>query len=251
MTLDNPSENRISRAVFADLGRAARQAARSDCRALLIRADGEDFSWGGDFMEWPSLTTNIAKRERFGFSNGILQMIESLPFPTIAAVHGRAFGGGFELALHADLIIASESARLRFSEATLGVAPLAGGIQRVAERAGRAVAARLVMLSEEMSAIEAARLNVVAKIVPDDKLEGEALALAGKLAKGPTRAHAVSKLVLSAWSTSGVRAADEVMISAVCDLLATRDAEAGVASAIEARKAVNRDQRSISAVLDR
>src|SRR5277367_4391847 len=162
MTLDNPPENRINRNFYGALEDAARLATQNNCRALLIRAAGNDFSLGGDFTEWPSLTTHSLKRERFGFSNGILQMIEALPFPTIAAVQGRAFGGGFELTLHADLIVAARSARFRFPEVTLGMSPLAGGLARVAERAGRATAARLVMLSEEISAEEAARLNIVA-----------------------------------------------------------------------------------------
>jgi len=237
LILDNPPENRINRSLYGDLDAAAREAVQSGCRALLLRGEGSDFCFGGDFTEWSSLTTHTLKRERFGYSNGILQTLESLPIPTVAAVHGRAFGGGFELAMHTDLIICAQSARFRFPEVTLGVSPLAGGVQRVAERAGRAAAAALVMLSEEISAEQAERLNIVAKVVPDQELEQTGLALARKLSTGPTRAHVVTKLVLSAWSTGGVRAADEVMIEAVCGLLATEDAEDAVAAAIEARGA--------------
>src|SRR5277367_709048 len=175
VTLDNPPENRINRSLYEALESAMRQAARSHCRGLLIRAEGSDFSLGGDFTEWPSLTTHEAKRERFGFSNRILQMIEALPFPTVAAVQGRAFGGGFELALHADVIVSARTARFRFPEVTLGMSPLAGGPQRVAERAGRAAGARLVMFSEELSGAEAARLNIVAKVVPDEELDRRSL----------------------------------------------------------------------------
>jgi enoyl-CoA hydratase/carnithine racemase len=203
----------------------------------LFRGNGTDFCLGGDFREWPHLANHAARRERFGFSNGVLNAIESLSIPTVTQVHGRAFGGGFELALHTDFIIAGESASFRFSEATLGVAPLAGGVQRVAERAGRAVASRLVMLSEEISAAEALAMNIVTKVVPDAHLMDAAFEQAVKLAAGPTRAYAVTKSILSSWSAGGVRAADEAMIEHVSVLLATDDVQRGVASAIDAIEA--------------
>lgn len=237
ITLDRPPQNRLTRPLFAALDQFSRQAVRDGARCVLFRGNGTDFCLGGDFREWPHLGTHAARRERFGFSNGVLNAIESLSIPTIAQVHGRAFGGGFELALHTDLIIAGESAKFRFSEATLGVAPLAGGVQRVAERAGRSVASRLVMLSDEISAGEAMAMNIVAKVVPDDRLEAVAFEHAVKLASGPTRAHAVSKAILSAWSAGGVRSADEAMIEHVSVLLATDDVQRGVSSAIKAIEA--------------
>lgn len=237
ITLDRPSQNRLNRPLFAQLDAAMRRGIREGARCLLFRGAGADFCLGGDFREWPHLVDHAARRERFGFSNGVLNAIESASIPTVTEVHGRAFGGGFELALHTDFIIAGESARFRFSEATLGVAPLAGGVQRVAERAGRNAAARLVMLSEEISASEALALNIATKVVPDAQLPATAFQLAVRLAAGPTRAHAVTKSILSAWSAGGVRAADEAMIEHVSVLLATDDVQRGVASAIEAIEA--------------
>ncbi|MEJ2800798.1 enoyl-CoA hydratase/isomerase family protein [Comamonadaceae bacterium PP-2] len=237
ITLDRPPQNRLTRPLFAQLDAGMRRAIREGARCLLFRGAGTDFCLGGDFREWPHLADHAARRERFGFSNGVLNAIESVSIPTVTEVHGRAFGGGFELALHTDFIIAGESARFRFSEATLGVAPLAGGVQRVAERAGRSVAARLVMLSDEISAGEALALHIATQVVPDALLPATAFDLAVKLAAGPTRAHAVTKSILSAWSAGGVRAADEAMIEHVSVLLTTDDVQRGVASAIEAIEA--------------
>ncbi|HEV2649886.1 MAG TPA: enoyl-CoA hydratase/isomerase family protein, partial [Rhizomicrobium sp.] len=234
VSLQRPPQNRLTRQVFSDIGSSVRKLVRAGIRALLIRGDGPDFCLGGDFREWRSLTTHLERRERFGFSNGILNMIESLAIPTVTAVHGRAFGGGLELALHTDLIIAGNSATFRFPEVTLGVAPLAGGVQRVAERAGRSVATRLVMLGEEIGAEEASRLNLVTRVVADEQLDEAALELAKRLARGPTRAHAVTKAILSTWSASGVRAADEVMIEQVSGLVATEDVVRGIESAAKA-----------------
>lgn len=237
ITLDRPPQNRLTRTLFTQLDAAVRRAVREGARCILLRGAGADFCLGGDFREWPNLPDHAARRERFGFSNGVLNAIESLSIPTVTQVHGRAFGGGFELALHTDFIVAGESARFRFSEATLGVAPLAGGVQRVAERAGRSTAARLVMLSEEITAAEAQALQLVTHVAPDAALADAALRLAQRLAAGPTRAHAVTKSILSAWSAGGVRAADEVMIEHVSVLLATDDVQRGVASAIAAAEA--------------
>lgn len=237
VTLDRAPQNRVNRQVFAQLDQAVRRGVREGARCVLFRGKGNDFCLGGDFREWPHLDSHAARRERFGFSNGVLNAIESLSIPTVSQIHGRAFGGGFELALHTDIIVAGHTAKFRFTEATLGVAPLAGGAQRIAERAGRAVAARLVMLSEEISASEAVALNIATKMVPDDQLEASAYALALQLASGPTRAHAATKSILSAWSAGGVRAADETMIEHVSVLLATDDVRRGVASAITAMEA--------------
>ncbi|EHP41014.1 enoyl-CoA hydratase/isomerase [Cupriavidus basilensis OR16] len=234
VTLNRPPQNRLNRPLYAELEAAVRQGVREGARCMLFRSNIDDFCLGGDFREWPHLQTHSARRERFGYSNGILNAIESLPIPTISQINGRAYGGGFEFALHTDLIIAAESARFRFTEATLGVSPLAGGVQRIAERCGRSVAARLVMLSEEITAAEALSLNIVAKVVADEQLAEVALAHAEGLAAGPTRAHAVTKSMLGAWSAGGVRGADEVMIEHVSVLVATDDVQRGVSSAIKA-----------------
>jgi enoyl-CoA hydratase len=95
----------------------------------------------------------------------------------------------------------------------------------------------MVMLSELMTAEEAYRIGIVACVVPDAELQAKAGAMAEQLSKGPTRAHEATKLVIGTWSTSGVRAADEVMIGAVVDLLDTRDCRAGIDAAIEAHAA--------------
>jgi enoyl-CoA hydratase/carnithine racemase len=88
--------------------------------------------------------------------------------------------------------------------------------------------------SREVSAAEALRLGLVADVVPDARLAEVAETHAAALAQGATRAHAVTKSILGAWSSGGVRAADEVMIEQVSVLLATDDVQRGVASAIPA-----------------
>ena len=145
----------------------------------------------------------------------------------IAAVQGDCFGGGFEIALRADVIIATESARFRHPEATLGVITLLGGVQRVAERAGRARAARWALTAEPVSAAEALAAGVIAEVVPDDELESTTARWAQLLARGATRPHAAHKQLLQAWSDGGVEAADALIPELTTQLMRTEDAQRG------------------------
>ncbi|WP_372571665.1 enoyl-CoA hydratase/isomerase family protein [Ruegeria jejuensis] len=234
ITLDREPQNRVNRQVAAELGHAVSAAAQSGARALIVRAEGDNFCWGGDFREWPQFSDYLKRRERWTLSNGALIALENLPIPTISVVHGNAFGFGFELALHTDMIIAGESAQFRFPEATIAVFPLAGGAQRIAERAGRNAAARLVMLTEIIDAAEAYRLNLLTKVLPDAELQSGAMEIAVKLASGPTRAHAATKMMLTAWASGGVPNADAQMIELIPNILATDDVETAIKSAAEA-----------------
>jgi enoyl-CoA hydratase/carnithine racemase len=234
LEFESEPQNRLSRSLFEKLAVALSEAERCGVRALLIRSVGADFCKGGDFREWPTLRSHLERRERFAMSNAVLSRIERLPFPTVVAVQGAAHGGGFEVALRADLVVAAVSATFRFPEATVGVHPLAGGVQRVAERAGRAVATRLVMTSEVIGASEAQQLGLIAYVEPDGTLYERAEELARRLATGPTRAHASTKLLLDAWSTVGVEGADTQMVELNSTILATQDVARGVAVATAA-----------------
>lgn len=228
VVLHRPPENRANRQLVTDLGEAVREAALSEVRVLVVKAEGEDFCLGGDFREWPTYDSYLKRKERWQFSNGILSALESLPIPTIASVQGRAFGFGFELALRADFIIASEQATFRFPETTIAVFPLAGGVQRIAERVGRNAANRIVMLAESLPAAEAHRLGIVSKVVPHDQLAAKTVELAMKLAEGPTRAYAATKGVLAAWASGGIAHADAQMMELIPVVLDTEDVRAGI-----------------------
>src|SRR6185295_717467 len=110
---------------------------------------------------------------------------EQVSVPVIAAVHGLCFGGGFELALRADVLFAGESARFGHPEQTLGIVTLLGGIHRVAARAGRARAMEWALTSEPVPAAEMAEASVVNRVVPDEQVFAEALAFPRRVAQGP------------------------------------------------------------------
>jgi enoyl-CoA hydratase/carnithine racemase len=214
--------NWLTQEFSTDLAEAVHRAGESDIRALLIRAEGPHFSVGGAVYEWPDKSQRWF-RTFVGEVNASYRAIEALPVPVVAAVRGSAMGGGFELVLAADLIIASQTAVFHCIEATSGMVPLAGAVQRIAAAAGPYHAARIAMLMPQVTASAAAALNLVAEVVPDEELDKTALALARRLAQGPTRGYAAIKSLVKAHG-SGVTTADTLMADLTMDLYETADA---------------------------
>lgn len=231
---DGPS-NLINTRFCEALKDAVREASSSDIRALLVRSEGENFSHGGDvldfidkdFNEWRTFICEIHHSYR---------AIEALQIPTVAAIRGACFGGAFELALACDFIVAADNAVFQNIEASVGSAPVAGGVQRLAERAGRAVAARYTMLSEPMTGEKAGELGVAAFVCPDAEVETVAAKLVTRLSNGPTRSYAAIRALLKAWAGGGVPAADSVLLDITMGLHGTDDARKGRTARAEAMK---------------
>src|SRR6266478_8785098 len=174
IVLANPPKNLIASDFSNSLKQAVREASESDVRALLVRAEGPNFSQGGDVLDFLEKSTNQF-RTFIAECNQSFRAIEALQIPTVAAVRGAAFGGAFELALACDFIVAAEDATFRCIEASVGSAPVAGGVQRLADRVGRAYAARYAMLSEPMSGVTAGQLGIATLVLPADEVEAAAL----------------------------------------------------------------------------
>jgi enoyl-CoA hydratase/carnithine racemase len=166
--------------------------------------------------------------------NASYRAIEMLKIPTVAVVQGIAFGGGFELALACDFLVAAENATFRCVEVTTAMLPIAGALQRLAERAGRARASRFAMLGEPISGREAGALGIATHVVPADKLSATVTALTRQLARGPTRSYAATRTLLKAWSSGGVAAADLVTLDVAMELYDGPDAQRGFVNTADA-----------------
>ncbi|MGW6358990.1 enoyl-CoA hydratase/isomerase family protein [Streptomyces sp. NPDC055092] len=236
IVLANPPQNRLTAQLVDEFGEAVAAIGRSQARAVLVRAEGPDFSFGGDFTAWNDMTAREL-RATFEHYLDVFNRFERLPVPVIAAVQGLCFGGGFELALRADLILAGEGARFGHPEQTLGITTLLGGIHRVAERAGRARAFEWALTSEQVPARVMADAGVVNRVVPDSELLPEAEALARRAATGPTLAHAAHKALLRSWATGGIAAADRDLFDLSVPLFDTQDVRAGLESAAASLRA--------------
>jgi enoyl-CoA hydratase/carnithine racemase len=231
-----PTRQRTLSTNFSDsLKRAVHEAGESNIRALLVRAEGPNFSQGGDVLDFLGKDTN-AFRTFIGECNQSFRAIEALQIPSVAAVRGAAFGGAFELALACDFIVAADDAVFRCIEASVGSAPVAGAVQRLAERIGRSRAARYTMLCEPMSGVVAGQLGVATFVVPAHDVEATALKFVAELSTGPTRSYAAIRTLLKAWSGGGVPSADAVMLDVTRALHSSEDARRGRTARAEAIK---------------
>src|SRR6201981_613466 len=211
IVLDNPPFNRLDMRFSECLRQAVHDASESDVRVVLLKAEGPHFSFGGEGREWPGKDINWF-RTFVAEVNLSYRAIEALRVPTIAAVQGVAFGGGFELALNCDFIVAAENAVFRCVEVTTGMLPIAGALQRLAERVGRGRASRFSVLGEPIPGSMDGALGIATHVAAKAELSNVADALVRTLASGPTRSYHATRTLLKAWSGGGVPAADAIML---------------------------------------
>lgn len=190
LTVDRPEKlNALNSQVLEELRREI-SAAETDStlRCLVITGAGEKaFIAGADIGELAMLTP-IEGREHSRRGQALVDSIERLPVPTIAAINGYAYGGGLELAMACAIRVASENARMGLPETSLGIIPGYGGTQRLARHVGRARAFELVLTSEKgLTAAEAERIGLINRVVPPGEALSAALEIARKIrANGPT-----------------------------------------------------------------
>ena len=233
IVLDNPPQNYLDRRFCECLAEAVHAASESDIRAVLVCSSGPHFTFGGEVRHWLDKDINWF-RTFVAEVNQSYRALEALRVPTIAAVTGFVFGGGFELALSCDFIVAADNAVFRCVEVTTGMLPIAGALQRLAERAGRARASRWAMLGEPISGALAGELGIASHVVAESEVATTAKALAQKLAVGPTRSYAATRTLLKAWSAGGVPAADAMMLDISMDLFNSEDCRRGFVSTAKA-----------------
>jgi enoyl-CoA hydratase/carnithine racemase len=208
-------------------------AQEAGSRAIVLRSGLRHFSAGAD------LDIFDKRVEQGGDSgsenrrlNGVefLRFMELLPIPLIASVHGVCLGGGLELALSCDYIIAASSAKIGSVEATLGLHPLLGGIQRQVQRIGALRAKEMSMLARRYDAPTLEKWGLINLTVPEESLEKATMAIAQEFAQGPTPAHAATKELAHIAVNDGVAAADEAMARVQAQIWASEDLKEGLAS---------------------
>ncbi|MEH0421221.1 enoyl-CoA hydratase/isomerase family protein [Streptomyces sp. B21-083] len=227
VTLTNPPANLFDSSISDGLEAGLRRAKEEGKRALLIQADGPIFSGGADVNLFAGRSATDA-RELFGQVMPLIGAIEDAPFPVIAAVQGLCLAAGLEIALAADLVIAAEGTKFAQVEALIGAATFLGGVYRLAERCGSARALEITFSGDQYPAETFERWNIINRVVPGDQLRDESLAWAQRLAKGPTRAHAVSKRLVNHSLAHGPRETDRFVLDAATSLFDTRDMQHGV-----------------------
>lgn len=187
ITLDRPEVlNAINLNMVSELSQALDLWLEKDLRAVILTGAGRAFAAGADISQMVNFSELDAEKfARQGQS--IFRKLEQFPAPTIAAVNGAALGGGCELAMCCDLILAGQKARFGQPEVLLGVIPGFGGTQRLVNRVGRQRALELMMTGRHVKSAEAETLGLVLEVVEGDLLE-RAKDLAKSIAKNSPKA---------------------------------------------------------------
>lgn len=240
ITLNRPKVmNALSLALLRELLQAATRAEDDPAiRALIVTGAGEKaFAAGADIAAFKEM----GAAEALGFLEevqAVMNRIERLKKPVLAAVNGYALGAGCELALSCDMIYAAETAKFGLPEVNLGIIPGAGGTQRLPRRVGGARAKELIYTGEMIDAQEAYRIGLVNRVVPLKDLMAEAVKLARLLAsKSPT----ALQLCLEAVNRGCEMALDEGLeyeATLFAMAVASGDAQEGTQAFLEKRKPV-------------
>jgi enoyl-CoA hydratase/carnithine racemase len=240
VTLDRPAAmNAVSSAMAAELtGVCTELAAAPEVRAVVFSAAGERaFSAGADLKERAGLADEDLLRQRHAI-RGLFGALLALPQPAIAAVHGFALGGGCELALSCDLVVADETAVFGLPEVTAGLVPGGGGTQLALRRLGPGRAADLVLTGRKVGIDEAERLGLVDRRVPAGQDGAAARELAGQIAaNSPVAVRAAKRALRHGWGVS-LEAGLDVEDAAWRTAAASPDRREGIAAFAEKRKPV-------------
>ena len=227
--------NALNSELLTELG-AALEAAEADdsIRCLVLTGSDRAFAAGADIKEMSD--KSYAEMFKGDFFGEAARRMEQFRKPIIAAVAGYALGGGCELAMLCDFIIAAETAKFGQPEINLGVMPGIGGTQRLTRFVGKSKAMDMILTARMMDAAEAERCGLVSRVVAADKLVDEALAAAAKIAtQSPLAVMMNKELVETAFETT-LSAGVAVERRLFHSLFAFEDQKEGMAAFIDKRK---------------
>ena len=235
VTIDRPEKrNAMSPTFFRELPEVLDVLdAEEAVRAVVLTGAGEAFSAGGDIASFAELRGTPAVRRHLRRVFDAFHAVERAELPVIAAVNGIAFGGGTELTLACDLVVASERATFSFKEATVGLIP-GYGVVRGPAVIGRHWTRWLALTADVIDADQALEIWLVQKVVPHDDLLDEAVAVAERIAGHPPLAIRLGKQFVNRDTDEGL--AESVEMTAL--LFTTDDHAEGVAAFVEKRPPV-------------
>lgn len=226
--------NALNLTIRQEMATAFRDLAEdATLRCVVLTGNERAFAAGADIADMSRIDA-IEMYHRH--TERLWAAVGDCPVPVIAAVNGFALGGGLELAMHADIIIAGRSAKLGQPEVKVGIMPGAGGTQRLTRAVGKFRAMLLCLTGEAISAQEAHAMGLVSRVVEDDEVLEAALQMAQKIAEMPPIAVAQIKEVILAGMDGPLSTALALERKAVQVLFASKDKAEGMTAFLEKRK---------------
>ena len=206
-------------------------------RAIVLTGNEEAFAAGADILQMADAgSVEMMLRN----THLLWRAIANCPKPIVAAVTGYAFGGGCELAMHADIIVAGAGAKFAFPEVRVGIMPGAGGTQRLTRAVGKFKAMKMILTGDPVTAAEAEAMGLVSEVVADDQVLERALSFAGRIATMPPLAVMQIKEVLLAGQDAPLETALMLERKAFQLLFSSEDQKEGMKAFREKRKPVYR-----------
>ncbi len=237
ITLNRPKAlNALCDQLMEELGQALRAMdADAAVGAIVITGSEKAFAAGADIKEMKDRTFPAICEDDFIAKRW--ETVTTIRKPVIAAVAGFALGGGCELAMMCDLILAADTARFGQPEINLGIIPGAGGTQRLTRAVGKSKAMELILTGRMMDAAEAERSNLVARVVPAADLVAEAVKLGEKIASLSAPSVAMAKEAVNAAYETTLREGVRLERRLFQSLFATEDQKEGMGAFAEKRAA--------------
>ncbi|MES2631883.1 MAG: enoyl-CoA hydratase [Pseudomonadota bacterium] len=242
VTFNRPRQmNALNDQLMGELGQALLAFEADEAiGCMVLTGSGKAFAAGADIGAMATLSYADAYKGDYITRNW--ETIRTLRKPLIAAVNGFALGGGCEVAMMCDIVIAAENARFGQPELTVGVIPGAGGTQRLPRAVGKAKAMDMVLTARMMDAAEAERSGLVSRVVPADKLMEEALAAALTIADMPRVAVMAGKESVNRAFESGLADGIHFERRLFHSMFATADQKEGMDAFVNKRKPAFRNQ---------
>jgi enoyl-CoA hydratase len=230
--------NALNRALLDEFSQALDEiAADENIRVLVLTGAGDkSFVAGADINELATYNSLTAKH--FGRKgHNILAKLQELPIVVIAAVNGFALGGGTEIAIACDFIYASENAKFGQPEINLGLIPGFGGTQRLPRLIGMNMAKELVFTGKMISAVEAEKIGLANKVVPQDQLMGEVMKTAKEIASKGKVSLRAAKQAINFGMNADLATGIHIEIEGFGQCYASSDSKEGTSAFLEKRKA--------------
>lgn len=237
VVINRPPVNALNTQTVEELGQCFKELAGDPAvKSVVLTGGGQHaFVAGADITEMPKLTPELgAKMAAAG--QAVLDSIDELAKPVIAAINGFCLGGGNELAMACDMRVATDRARFGQPEINLGIIPGFGGTQRLPRLVGRAKAKELILTGDMISAQEALRIGLINKVVPEGEVVRAAKDIAHKICTKSAVAVRLAKQAIDGGFGQGLKeglALEAKLFGAVCG---TEDMREGVAAFIEKRQ---------------